>query len=62
MEKSHDSEHYDTSWNLTLRFYFGKTRISRRKRNQKGKYFNQLVSGLGMMKKLGVEIFVGLSL
>ena len=47
-EKSHDSTQNDTVRN------FGKTRISRRKRNQKRKYFYPLVSGarlVRMMKK-----------
>ena len=41
-EKSHDSSQYGTAQYDTLRGY-GKTLISRQKRNQKGKYFNPLV-------------------
>ena len=44
-EKSHDSAQYDTARNLAPRS--GKTRISQRKQNQKGKYFHPLVSGPG---------------
>ena len=50
------SVQYDTARN------FRKTYISRRKRHQKRKYFNQLVSGTDQFewwKKLGVENLVG---